>query len=310
MTASPMALLEGLLHGVSRRDLAEKAQNQSGLYRAGGTSGAITDQAGALAYAAARMPATHAAVTAVLAQLVEVLPDFAPASLFDIGAGPGTASFAAAVHWPGLGITMIDHNPAMRALAAQLAEAAGLKANILAGDLAAPRPNADLVIAAYLLAELAEDRAAAVARDLWNSTEAALVLVEPGTPAGFARIRAGRAALIDAGARIAAPCTHDRDCPMRAPDWCHFSQRLARSRDHMRLKDAQLPFEDERYSYVIATRLPLPPRGARILARPLEEKPGLTFKLCEDGALRAQFVPRRDKTAYRAARRLGWGDLF
>ena len=41
---------------------------------------------------------------------------------------------------------------------------------------------------------------------------------------------------------------------MAGDDWCHFSQRLARSRDHMLLKDASVPFEDERYSYVVATR--------------------------------------------------------
>ena len=37
-------------------------------------------------------------------------------------------------------------------------------------------------------------------------------------------------------------------------DWCHFSQRLPRSRDHMLLKDASVPFEDERYSYVVVTQ--------------------------------------------------------
>jgi ribosomal protein RSM22 (predicted rRNA methylase) len=134
-------------------------------------------------------------------------------------------------------------------------------------------------------------------------------LIEPGTPAGFARIRAARAALIAAGAHVAAPCTHDATCPMSGKDWCHFSQRLPRSRDHMLLKDANVPFEDERYCYVVVTRDGVA-SGARILAPPLEEKPGLTFKLCDGSGLRAQFVARRDKDAFRRARKLGWGDLF
>jgi ribosomal protein RSM22 (predicted rRNA methylase) len=50
--------------------------------------------------------------------------------------------------------------------------------------------------------------------------------------------------------------------------------------------------------------------GARILAPPLEEKPGLTFKLCDEGGLRGQFVAARDKEEYRRVRKLGWGDRF
>jgi ribosomal protein RSM22 (predicted rRNA methylase) len=50
--------------------------------------------------------------------------------------------------------------------------------------------------------------------------------------------------------------------------------------------------------------------GARILAPPLETKPGLTFKLCDEKGLRAQFVASRDKDEYRRMRRRGWGDLL
>ena len=50
----------------------------------------------ALAYALARMPATYAAVAAGLNALSEIKPDFAPATLLDVGAGPGTATWAAA----------------------------------------------------------------------------------------------------------------------------------------------------------------------------------------------------------------------
>ena len=299
------AQLDTLLEGVSRKDLAIRSEAMSAAYRKGQTSGGITGAADALAYALARMPATFAVNEAVLARLAEVTPDFAPASLLDVGAGTGAASWAAAERWPDIAVTMLDRNPALRALAAQLLP----QATVQAGELSGDKPRADLVIASYVLAELPETAAASAAVDLWRGAQTALVLVEPGTPQGFARIRAARAALIEAGAHIAAPCTHDNVCPMQGDDWCHFSQRLSRSREHMQLKAASVPFEDERYSYVVAVHETVA-NGARILAPVLEAKPGLTFKLCDETGLHAHFVSARDKTETRRVRRKGWGDLF
>jgi ribosomal protein RSM22 (predicted rRNA methylase) len=314
--------LAALLEGVPRKELTAAAKAISEGYRRGKPSHGIAMPLQALAYAVARMPATYAASSAVFARLAEVMPDLRPASLLDVGAGTGAASWAAVTQWPGLQtVAMLEPNPAVRDLARKLAEAhliessALAKAEFLSGNLDVGKSfldlevGADLVVASYVLAELPEDKAAAVANDLWQGTHSVLALIEPGTPQGFARIRAARAALIDAGAHVAAPCTHDNDCPMSGGDWCHFSQRLSRSRDHMLLKDANVPFEDERYSYVVVTRAKLA-SGARILARPLEAKPGLTFKLCNESGLRAQFVASRDKDEYRRVRKRGWGDLF
>ena len=77
----------------------------------------------------------------------------------------------------------------------------------------------------------------------------------------------------------------------------------------MLLKGANVPFEDERYSYVVVTRQKAS-GGARILAPVLATKPGLTFKLCDASGLRSAFVASRDKDEYRRVRKLGWGDLF
>ncbi|HEX2761843.1 MAG TPA: small ribosomal subunit Rsm22 family protein, partial [Rhizomicrobium sp.] len=273
------AALERALDGVPRKGLAAAAQKMSAGYRQGETSRGIVTGEDALAYAVARMPATYAACAAMFARLGEVTPEFAPASLLDVGAGTGAASWAARAAWPEIAdITMLDHNPALRIFARKLADGGGLSGvEIAQGDLAAAEGGADLVVASYVLAELPEEKAGAVAATLWQRAGKALALIEPGTPQGFARIRAARAALIAAGAHVAAPCTHDRECPMVGDDWCHFSQRLPRSRDHMLLKDAGVPFEDERYSYVVVTRDAVA-SGARILAPVLESKPGLTFK--------------------------------
>lgn len=304
------AAMARLMDGVSRKDLAGRVEKISATYRAGGTSAGIVDEADALAYLAARLPATFSAARAAMARVADFAPDFAPRSLIDMGAGPDTAAHAAADVWPSLAdFRLVDGNATMRALARQLAAGRLSDACIEAGDIASAEGEADLVTAAYLFAELPEDAAARLALRLWDMARGMLVLVEPGTPAGFTRLRLARAALIAAGAHAAAPCTHDDACPMMGDDWCHFSERLPRSRDHMQAKRASVPFEDERYAYLAVTRARLA-SGARILRPPVESKPGIAFTLCDAGGLRETFVARRDKDAFRHARRLSWGDIF
>src|SRR6266702_6159210 len=121
LPAELKAALDAKLQGLSRNDTAERASLISQTYRDGGGSAAIRSEADALAYALARMPATYAAVTASLNALVEIRPDLAPNSLLDVGAGPGTATWAAAEAFPSLqDFTLLDANDALRALALDL----------------------------------------------------------------------------------------------------------------------------------------------------------------------------------------------
>ena len=310
------AALDAKLEGLSRTDVAKRAATISLTYRDGGNSGAIASETDALAYALARMPATYAAVAASLNALMEIRPDLAPRSLLDVGAGPGTASWAAAEAFPTLaGLTLLDANPALRTLALELA-AGSSRVGAAAYELGPARTSlaqaaeADLVIASYLIGELGESERRDLVNAMWTRTRDTLVIVEPGTPVGYARIIAARAQLIVSGAHVAAPCPHDRACPLHAPDWCHFAQRLPRSRAHMRMKDAEVPFEDEKFSNVILTRAPAAQRPARVLAPPIVGKAEITAKLCTPDGLTLAKVPRRDKAAYARARRLSWGDAF
>src|SRR4051812_23741505 len=158
--------LEVLLERMPRQKLALAAQTMSERYRKGLGSEAIATRVDALAYALVRMPATYAACAAVLARVMEVAPDFAPASLLDVGAGTGAASWAAVTQWPGIAsVTMLDRNPALRGLARKLADAGLPKTEILSGDVTVETPNADLVVASYMLAELPEEKVAVVAAD-------------------------------------------------------------------------------------------------------------------------------------------------
>jgi ribosomal protein RSM22 (predicted rRNA methylase) len=308
------AALEAKLHGLSRSDAAGRSARISATYRSGGSSAAIRTGADALAYALARMPATYAAVTASLNALCEARPDFAPKNLLDIGAGPGTATWAAAETFPSLAdFKSIDANIALRTLALDLFDKSSRLPAVryTHGDARAALAGAeaaDLVIASYLIGEMDDTERPALADQMWAKTRDMLLIVEPGTPAGYLRIIELRRQLIAAGAHVAAPCPHDAACPLAAPDWCHFTQRLPRSRAHKALKGAELPFEDEKFAYVALTRTSIAPRPARVLAQPEVGKVEVTAKLCTSGGLVIAKVPRRAKADYARARRWRWGD--
>jgi ribosomal protein RSM22 (predicted rRNA methylase) len=306
------AALEARLQGVSRNEAAERAAAISKTYRDGGNSGTIRNEIDALAYALARMPATYAADIASLNALIELRPDFAPTNLLDIGAGPGTATWAAAEAFPSLqSFALLDANDALRKLAHALADDAGRQIAYERGEaraLLAKTEPADLVIASYVIGEMNETERTSLAARMWEKTRDTLLVVEPGTPAGYARIIALRRQLIAAGAHVAAPCPHDGACPLTPPDWCHFAQRLQRSRAHKQVKGAEVPFEDEKFAYVALTRAPVGQRPSRVLAPPSVGKVAVNAKLCTPDGLELADVPRRDKAAYAQARRWRWGD--
>src|SRR5438270_12312111 len=123
LPAELKAALDGKLRGFSRTDAARRSSQISTTYRAGGGSGTIRSDADALAYALARMPATYAAVAASLNAMTEITPGFVPETLLDVGAGPGTASWAAAEAFPSLqSFTLLDANATLSRLALDLAQ--------------------------------------------------------------------------------------------------------------------------------------------------------------------------------------------
>jgi ribosomal protein RSM22 (predicted rRNA methylase) len=316
LTAELKAALEARLQGLSRNDAAERASLISQTYRDGGGSSAIRSEADALAYALARMPATYAAVTASLNALREIRPDFAPTSLLDVGAGPGTATWAAAAAFPSLtSLALLDANSALRALALDLGgDSTRLrKMTYQLGEARAALADseaADLVIASYVIGEIGDAERTALADVMWAKTRETLLIVEPGTPAGYRRIIALRTQLIAAGANVAAPCPHDRECPLLAPDWCHFTQRLPRSRAHKQLKSAELPYEDEKFSYVALTRAPAARHPARVIAQPVVTKVAVTARLCTDQGILNASATRRQKAAYQRFKKIAWGDAI
>jgi ribosomal protein RSM22 (predicted rRNA methylase) len=254
----------------------------------------------AAAYLVTRMPATYAAAHAVLGEVsARIVP---VGSILDAGAGTGAASLAARHYYPEAAITLIERDPSFGAAARQWLPDATLLANDIARIDALP-PH-DLVIAAYSLGEFGGELAAR----LWQAARVVLVLIEPGTPRGFALIRKIRTGLLAAGARMVAPCPAETECPLADPDWCHFAARLERSSLHRRVKGGELGYEDEKFSYVALARQAVELPAARIIRHP-QHHPGLIeIETCTPAGLRSVRIAKRDRDRFRAARKASWGD--
>jgi ribosomal protein RSM22 (predicted rRNA methylase) len=312
----PRALRQAVdqaLEGVPARDLAAAAEALSKRYRAELRDGRphVADDLAARAYLAARLPATYAAIRAALSVVAEVRPQFAPRSLLDFGAGPGTVLWAARDCWSDLeSATLIEASAAMRKFGAEFASQSGAAAIDWRGD--APTAGArDLVTLAYVLDELDAAQRTTLVQQLWSLTGDTLLIVEPGTPAGYRRILDARDLLLRQGAYMIAPCPHASACPLIAPDWCHFSRRVARSRAHLQAKKAEVPWEDEKFSYLAVARHSVTLPAARVLAPPRAGSGKVELKLCEgDGAARTVLVTRREGDRFKQAKRLGWGEAW
>ncbi|MEV0437654.1 small ribosomal subunit Rsm22 family protein [Streptomyces spectabilis] len=284
----------------------------------------LRDRADVTAYAAYRMPATFEAVHCALRAFAAAAPeDWAPAGHTDIGGGTGAATWAVSATWPGeRPVTVLDWaEPALdlgRELAAahpDLAAAQWQRARIGASLTVAPTA---LVTISYVLGELTGDDRAWVVDVAARAATDAVVVVEPGTPDGYARVLEARDRLVAAGFRVAAPCPHSGACPIvPGSDWCHFSARVSRSSLHRKVKGGSLAYEDEKFAYVAAVRGDGPAAGGlapaprRVVRKPQIRKGQVLLDLCEaEGALRRETVTKRHGALYRDARDAAWGDAW
>ena len=315
-----MRLPEELRRGIERETAAvdaallpRAARELSRRYQEGEPT-ALRSPAHLAAYLETRLPATFAANRRVFAEIAERRPDFAPRSLLDLGAGPGTSLWAAVDAFPGLEkITLVEREAQLVAAGRRMAAgsrhpavvaAQWRRQDVLAKSAAEPH---DLVVISYALAEISMKAAAQFLRSAWEATGGLLAVIEPGTPAGFARVLAARAALLDWGAHLVAPCPHSQACPMTAGDWCHFAVRLERSAAHRRLKQGALSYEDEKFSYLVAGRAAAELPAARIVRHPLIRPGHIQLTLCTARGLERRTVAKSQKEAYRRARRAEWG---
>lgn len=304
------------------KELAQAADKLSTRYRQRDQANdlSIVTLTEAKAYALTRMPATFAAADRCLKSLQTALPSFHPERLLDIGAGTGTVALAALNRYPDIvQATLLEPNPYLRQIGKELTEDITETASIdwLSGRMETTLPEGtyDLLTCGYVLNELRHNHGdkqfTGVIETLWDKTGGALILIEPGTPEGQSNILAARDLLLKSGAHIAAPCPHSAPCPVAETGkaWCHFSVRVERSKRHRLLKkEAVRPYEDEKFSYLIATRAaPESIPAYRLIGHPRKSKVISVELCCANGRYEDRTIPKSSPD-YKKFRKTSWGD--
>ena len=298
---------------LSRRYMEESGQGKSLLNR---------DEEAAV-YSLMRMPATFSAVSFALEKVCE-MSDFVPRSLLDAGAGTGGATFAANEFFALDSITCLEREPAMENIGKKLfsfgEDKAIREARYIRADLVEEATKAndnskkyvsDLVISSYVLNEMSMEDRMKVVKWLWDNAEKMLVIIEPGTPVGVANIRRIRDFLMEQGAYVCAPCPHMENCPVTGDDWCHFTVRVQRGKIHKMLKNADVPYEDEKFSYIAFSREPLKmDKCGRIMRHPITLKGRMELSLCTSDGIYTKTVTKKDNEAYKCAKKVDCGDIY
>ncbi|MDQ2999241.1 MAG: small ribosomal subunit Rsm22 family protein [Chloroflexota bacterium] len=286
-----------------------------------------TGELQALGYAALILPATYAQLRGALAATAARIPGWAPATMLDLGSGPGTALWTATAQWPSLRtLAAWEREPALIALGLNLARASQslavrtaswerLDLRVLGRATGDRRPELgdgtsqrfDLVVLGHVLNELDAEAQQQVVAAAWQRTAGLLLIVEPGTSAAFEVVRAAREQLLGLGAHTIAPCAHDQACPLQN-DWCHFPQRLKRPDFQRRAREASSEWEESKFAYAAMARFATDaPIWGRVIREPSSNKAYAEALISTaDGVARYRGL-KRHRDAFRQVKQLEWG---
>lgn len=300
--------IQTLLESLPLKQRQDWQERLSARYK-GTDSKALGSKEEALLYLATRLPATYHVMGHVFDLLKNVYPQWDKLeTLQDVGCGPGSSRWVVAETFPQVtALTLLEKNASMLEMARALNHPLGrLEAKNYVSEGLAPH---DLSLASYTLSELKEKDLLKAVRGLLENTQRILVLIEPGTPKGFETLRRAREVIIQESAFILAPCGHERPCPMTGGDWCHFSKRLPRTRFHQESKGGTLGFEDEKFSYLIASKgTPEKTRAPRLIKKPQAGKGHRRLTLCTKEGIQTRTITKSKDVNYKFLARLEWGD--
>ncbi len=278
----------------------------------------INDHSLAALYMIARGRSIMGVMEKIISQNLEVFHDVE--AVVDFGGGPGTFLFALSKFKILNKYTNVERSDAfigiMNVLVDEFLSSTiphthvdSISCNYLKLE-SQDIPTNDLCVFSYTFCEC--DNSLVSLPGLVENSNMVLI-IEPGTPSGFNNIIQARDKLIEKGFSIIAPCTASNEfCPLRdsESDWCHFVERIDRSRIQRHLKNGVLGYEYEKYSYLLMSKNPILSDGKRIISRPNYTKHSISFDICSGKNSHIIITKKENKSEFKIVKKSIRGDLY
>jgi ribosomal protein RSM22 (predicted rRNA methylase) len=296
--------IEQEVEGISLKELVLHQKQLSEKYRRQEVAAHyMTSRLDRLAYLLFRFPATYA----VIEKLAQDLTSYPIKRVLDMGAGSGAGSLALSAVLSLEEIFLLDQDKELLAYAHQFLESSHqliCKNFAQVNDL----PPVDLTLFSYSLGE------SLVWREILEKvlqTTSYLLIVEPGTPKGFARLKEVRTFLLEKGLFLHAPCPHQQECPLQEGNWCHFYARVQRRALQKEIKQGTLGYEDEKFSYLFFSKEPPEQKEvSRILRKPIVLPLKISATVCSYTGQEEEWTLSKRDPRFKEAKKWRWGDLI
>ncbi len=249
-----------------------------------------------LAYAIGRMPATYSVINYVIQKFLNKYKLFS--NVLDIGSGCGS-----------LAIALLDKNVIYTALEKSTSMINMFKI-LLGEDIKVFQQDIysyniknqyEAIFASYCVNEMKDKEF--VLKKIFDLSSRYVFIIEPGTPIGYSNIISAKKVAKEKGFHSILPCSMDI-CHLKNKDWCHFSIRVQRNKIHTNIKRGSLPYEDEKFSYVIFSKNRLDDiLHNTIIKRPIRKSGHSIFDVCTQNGIKRLILSNKS-----IKQKLYWGD--
>lgn len=263
-------------------------------------------------YALTRMPCTYAVIRTLIEELYAEGKLQNIETVIDVGAGTGAGYFAIKDFDKNIQITPVEYDKNMISIFNELVpEVKVINSDILTDKI---ERTADLVVSSYMLNELSDENRLIAVKNMLALTNRYLLLIDAGTPKVYNDMMIIKDFVSESNAKVTAPCMTNT-CPLKN-DYCQFYVRVERSSLLRQSKSAKLPYEDEKYFYLLIEKInteafyELKENQGRVLRRPIIKPNMVELVLCRNDGIQNKIITQKNKSEFKKAKKIKIHQIF